>query len=512
MDMITFELIAVIALVLLAFGDLIVGVVNDAVNFLNSAIGAKVAKMSTIMIIASIGVIIGATFSDGIIEVARKGIFFPEMFSLDEAIIIFTAVAITDIVLLDLYSTFGLPTSTTVSIVFELLGAAFVLAWWKIGDFNEAWTVINNASAIKIIVGILLSVAVAFVIGFIGQVITRMIFTFDYKKRFNKWGFLWSGVALTCLLFFIILKGGKHATFMTPDIKKWISLNYMNIVWGAFIFFSTLSFILIKLKVNILKVIVLIGTGSLAMAFAGNDLANFIGVSIAGVHAFFGSDLSGTLPTPSWILILAGSVMAIAMFMSRKAQTVVSTSVDLTSHDKQVMEKWNPSIFVKKFTELVMFLYKLLMYITPKRLRKWFFKRWETSNGHMHNGSAFDLLRAAVNLMIAAVLISLATSMKLPLSTTYVTFMVAMGTALADGAWDGVCAPYRLSGIITVVGGWFFTALLAFIFTGLTVSILYLTRIYGLVLLILIVFVMVYKLFYVHKKRHAKASRQQELF
>ena len=248
----SFELLAVISLVFLAIGDLIVGVVNDAVNFLNSALGAKVTSRKVIMIVASIGIIIGTTFSDGIIEVTRKGIFYPEHFSLNEAILIFTAVSIADIILLDLYSTFGLPTSTTVSVVFELLGAAFVLAWLKVGNSEKAWEVINSASAIKIIMGILLSIAVAFSVGLIAQFISRMLFTFNYKPRLQRWGFLWCGIALTAMVFFIILKGGNHATFMTPEIKTWISNSTSIILGGCFVFFTILSYVLIKCRVNIL--------------------------------------------------------------------------------------------------------------------------------------------------------------------------------------------------------------------------------------------------------------------
>ena len=270
--MTSFDLLAVIALVTLAFGDLMVGVANDAVNFLNSAIGAKAAKLRTILIVSGIGLIIGATFSDGIIEVARNGIFNPSFFTAHEAILIFTAVAITDIVLLDVYSTFGLPTSTTVSVVFELFGAALVLALVMTGNLTEAWAAINSDSAVKIITSILLSIGIAFIVGILVQFVTRLLFTFHYEKRMKSWGFLWSGIALTSLMFFILIKGGAHASFITDNTMDFIHANVLSILGVMFVFFSVLSFILIKMGTNMLKVIILIGTGALAMAFAGNDL------------------------------------------------------------------------------------------------------------------------------------------------------------------------------------------------------------------------------------------------
>lgn len=495
----SFELIAIICLVALAFGDLIVGVVNDAVNFLSSAIGSKVASRNVIMAVAGIGMIVGATFSDGIMEVARKGIFHPEMFGASEVIIIFLAVALSDIILLDIYSTLGLPTSTTVSIVFELLGSALFFAIWKMGGVNEAWSVVNSESAIKIITGILVSIAVAFTAGLIVQFVTRLIFSFNYKKRLSQFGFIWSGIALTCLLFFIFLKGGINASFLSADMHEWINSHIMTILWWTFGILTALSLVLIKSGVNILKLIVLIGTGALGMAFAGNDLANFIGVSVAGVHAFLGSDLSGSLPTPTWVLASAGIVMTITIFTSKKARTVTSTSVDLASHNKKVMGVWKTNVGVEKVIDLALFIYNGFLRLIPKKIRGWIAKQWLRDPKESHHD--FDLMRAAVNLMVAAAAISLATSMKLPLSTTYVTFMVAMGTALADGAWDRTCAPYRIVGVMTVIGGWFLTALFAFLMAGFVVSILYWLHLYGLALLILATTFIVYKLLKLHKRR-----------
>jgi len=502
----SFELLAVIVLVVLAFGDLIVGVVNDAVNFLNSAIGSKVASKKTIMIVAAVGLFIGATFSDGIIEVARKGIFHPSFFELKEVIIICTAVALADIVLLDLYSTFGLPTSTTVSIVFELLGAAFILALWKTGSFDGAWEAVNSASALKIIIGILLSVAVAFVAGLVAQFVTRLILTYDFWPRMKTWGVLWGGAVLTALLFFILLKGGKHAPFMTPEVKEWIKFNTLNILWMSYIAFTVFSFVFIRInKEAFVKFLVLLGTCCLAIAFAGNDLANFIAVSIAGVHAFLGHALEAKLTTPLWALFLAGGTMVVALIYSRKAGTVVNTSVHLASEAKHVKNHFNDNPFAAKFISAVLFIYSLCMMLIPKSLKKWMASRFDRSKQQAH-GADFDLIRAGVNLMVAGVVISLATSMKLPLSTTYVTFMVAMGAALGDGAWTRDCGACRVTGVATVVGGWFVTAVLAFIMAGFTVSVLHFAHTLGLALMVLVVGVIVYKLAHVHDKRNGKAA------
>ena len=498
-----FELLAIIALIALAAGNLFVGVTNDAVNFLNSAIATKAASRKVILIVSSIGVIIGATFSDGIIEVARKGIFHPTFFTPQEAILVFTAVAIADIILLDLYSTFGLPTSTTVSIVFELFGAALVMAFWKVGTFDGAWEAINSSSAMKIILGILLSVGVAFLIGLVVQFISRLIFTFDYKQRLQKFGFLWCGAALTSLMFFLLLKGSKHAAFMTDAVKAWIDANTLTVLGVSFVAFSLLSYILIKSKVNILKVIILIGTGSLALAFAGNDLANFIGVSVGGVHAYLGSDLADQLPTPIWVLAGAGTVMMISIFTSKKANTVLSTSINLASHEKDAIKDWAANAFSRRLTKIVTFFYELVLVLMPRKAQQWMAQRWNHEPGKDEK-TAFDLMRASVNLMVAAAVISYATSHKLPLSTTYVAFMVAMGTSLADGAWGRHCAPSRITGVLTVISGWFMTAFFAILMAGFTVTVLYFANIYGLIGLVLLVIFMIYKLAHIHDKRDKK--------
>jgi len=502
----SFELFAVIALVVFAGWDLIVGVVNDAVNFLNSAIGAKAASRITIMIVASLGMIIGATFSDGIIEVARKGIFTPSFFSTGEVITIFLGVVLADIILLDLYSTFGLPTSTTVSVVFELFGAALIMGFWKFGNFEEAWQVINSASAIKIILGILLSVAVAFVVGLVVQFFTRLLFTFDYKSRLESWGFLWCGVALTALMYYILIEGGKHANFLSASFKSALQTNVWQIALGMFVGFSVLSFLLIKRRVNILKFIILLGTAGLAMSFAGNDLANFIGPSVAGVNAYLGADLAGSLPTPTWVLLGAGIVMSLAMSFSKKARTVTETEVSLGSHNEKDVQRWKPTIFAQKLVVIVTFVHGVVVSILPKKFINWMSKRWVTPKTHGERGESFDLIRASVNLMVSAAIISYATAQKLPLSTTYVTFIVAMATSLADRAWGKDCAANRVTGVFSVVGGWFFTAAMAITMAAIMTSLVFWARGYGLVFAVLIVGTMGYKLFRVHERRLASKA------
>jgi phosphate/sulfate permease len=505
--MVSFEFFLVIVLIVFAFGDLIVGVVNDAVNFLQSAIGSRVASRKTIMIVAAIGVLIGAFFSDGIIEVARKGIFHPSFFGTTEVIMIFAAVAITDIMLLDLYSTFGLPTSTTVSIVFELLGAAFVMAVWK-GGFTDALDAVNSTSAIRIILGILLSVGVAFLAGLFIQFLSRLFFTFNFKHQLRRWGALWCGLAFTSILFFIFYKGGAHATFMTDDVMGWFQEYLWMILTWSFVGFSFISAVLIRCRVRILSFLILIGTASLAMAFAGNDLANFIGVSIAGTYAFLGADLVSELATPWWVLFLAGVIMVVAMFTSAKAKTVVNTGIHLSSQHNRSLEKWKPGIFTKGVMGLFSFIYRLFLCLVPQCFEDWVRKRWIHPDDDHHGDHDYDLIRAGVNLMVAAFVISVATSMKLPLSTTYVTFMVAMGTSLADGVWDGSSAARRVSGVLTVIGGWFVTALIAFLMAGVAVSVLYFLEVFGLVLLVLVVGILVYKLYHLHLR---VAGRQELL-
>jgi phosphate/sulfate permease len=516
----TVFILLVVVLVLLAISDLVVGVSNDAVNFLNSAIGSKAAPFWIIMAVASLGVVFGATFSSGMMEVARKGIFHPEMFSFTNIMIIFLAVMLTDIILLDTFNTLGLPTSTTVSIVFELLGAAVSVAMLKIIHSNDQslsdmGAYINSGKALVIIAGILLSVVVAFSIGALVQYIVRLVFSFNYQKTFKYWGALWGGIAITAITYFILIKGAKGASFMTDDMKHWIKDNTWTIVIVSF----TAWTILLKLmevftKINILKMIILVGTFALAMAFAGNDLVNFIGVPLAGLKSYQAWHLTTANPddflmvvlsekvkTPTLYLLIAGLVMIITLWFSKKARSVTKTTIDLSKQDVGA-EKFESSLFSRFIVRQSIKVSNAFKYITPAPIRESISKRFEfVQNKQDADSGSFDLIRASVNLVVASILISFATSLKLPLSTTYVTFMVAMGTSLADGAWGRESAVYRVNGVITVIGGWFFTAFIAFTVSFMVaLSIFYLGFVLVPVYLIIAVFILI-KSKSVHKQR-----------
>jgi phosphate/sulfate permease len=474
---------AIVILFTLAVSDLVVGVSNDAVNFLNSSVGSRVAPRHVIMIVASLGILAGVTFSSGMMEVARKGIFHPKFFTMPELMTVFLAVMLTDIVLLDLYNTFGLPTSTTVSIVFELLGAAVAVSFMKIVragmPYTELVTFINTAKALAIISGILLSVAVAFAAGALVQFVTRVIFTFEFQKRVKRYGALWGGVALASIVYFILIKGSKGASFITPETSAWIKGNAWMILGATFVFCAILLHLMILFtRVNILKLIVLVGTFALAMAFAANDLVNFIGVPLAGLSAYTvargsGSMLDQTMealqkPVQSntLFLLVAGTVMVVTLWVSRKARTVTKTEVSLGRQDEG-FERFETNALSQTIVRMVAHLFRLVRSAIPREVRTWIAGRFERAPYRPATDAdgtapAFDLVRASVNLMVASALISLATSMKLPLSTTYVTFMVAMGTSLSDQAWGRESAVFRVTGVLTVIGGWFFTAMMAF--------------------------------------------------
>ncbi|OQY03620.1 MAG: hypothetical protein B6I20_04695, partial [Bacteroidetes bacterium 4572_117] len=523
MEIIFILLIAV--LVILAVSDLVVGVSNDAVNFLNSAIGSKAAPFWVIMIVASLGIVFGATFSSGMMEVARKSIFHPEMFSFTNIMIIFLAVMLTDIILLDTFNTFGLPTSTTVSIVFELLGAAVAVAILKIADSEEGISslgeYINSGKALVIIAGILLSVIVAFSIGAFVQYFVRVVFSFNYEKSYKYYGALWGGIAITSITYFILIKGAKGASFMDSATKEWIHNNTIQIITMSFVAWTIiLKLLQLFTKVNILKMIILVGTFALAMAFAGNDLVNFIGVPLAGIKSYEtwqaagGVDpdgfsmavLSAKVKTPTLYLLIAGLVMVLALWFSKKAKSVTATELNLSKQDAG-HEKFESSIFSRYIVRQSIKVSNTLNYIVPKKLQININKRFEPLNKESSsNSSAFDLVRASVNLTVASILISFATSLKLPLSTTYVTFMVAMGTSLADGAWGRDSAVYRVSGVMTVIGGWFFTAFIAFTVAFLVaMSIFYFGFTMVAVLLVLAVFILIKS-----KSLHKQRSEEDE--
>lgn len=515
-----------------AIMDLMVGVSNDAVNFLNSSVGSRVASRHTIMIVASLGILAGVTFSSGMMEVARKGIFHPKFFVMPELITIFLAVMITDILLLDLFNTFGLPTSTTVSIVFELLGAAIAVSIVKITQSGQSMIAlaeyINTGKALAIISGILMSVAIAFVCGAIAQFATRMLFTFDYQKRLRRYGGLWGGLALTMITYFILIKGSKGASFMTPDMVTWVKGHTWTIIGAGFVSFSVLfQFLMMTTRINILKPIVLTGTFALAMAFAANDLVNFIGVPLAGFHTFTLANASAdplTIPmaalqkkihTNTFFLLTAGVIMVLTLWFSRKARTVTKTELSLGRQDEG-LERFDSSQLSRIIVRMVSRLVDAISRACPEPLRLWTRRRFNATDvqpvpGYDGTIPEFDLLRASVNLMVASALVAWATSMKLPLSTTYVTFMVAMGSSLADQAWGLESAVYRVTGVLTVIGGWFFTAFSAFT-VALTFAfvLMYLNKWTAILLLLTVAGLVIFRNFKIHANRE-KAAKELEL-
>ncbi len=466
----------VIFLFMLAVFDLLVGVSNDAVNFMNSAVGAKVANFKTIVIVAAIGVFAGAVLSNGMMDIARHGIFQPVNFSFYEIMCILLAVMVTDVVLLDVFNTLGLPTSTTVSMVFELLGGTFILAILKIvGDETGLLTLgdmMNTEKALSVIMGIFLSVAIAFIAGTFVQYISRLIFSFNYKKNLSWTIGIFGGIAVTSLSYFMLIKGLKSAPFMTPESLAWISENTTLLVTGCFITFTLLMQILHWCRVNVFKIIVLLGTFSLALAFAGNDLVNFIGVPLAGfsaytdyvansngvsIHDFMMTSLMSSAKTPAIFLFASGLVMVYALATSKKAKNVIKTSVDL-ARQEEGDEMFGSSALARTIVRRANNINDFLKRVIPAGMRRWIDSRFNKDEVILENGAAFDLIRAAVNLVLSGLLIIIGTTMKLPLSTTYVTFIVAMGTSLADRAWSRESAVYRITGMLSVIGGWFITA------------------------------------------------------
>lgn len=479
----------VIFLFLLAVFDLSVGVSNDAVNFLSSAVGSRAASFKRIVIVAAVGVFVGAAMSNGMMDVARHGIFRPENFSFYDVIAIFMAVMVTDVILLDVFNSLGMPTSTTVSLVFELLGATFVVALFKMAAPENTLgmgDLLNTEKALSVIIGIFLSVGIAFVFGTLVQFLARLIFTFEYKSRL-KWKVgLFGGVACTAIVYFMLIKGIRDLTFMTPEIKAWIDTHSMLIIGGCFIVFTLLMQALYCMKVNVLKVVVLLGTFSLSMAFAGNDLVNFVGVPLTSLasyndyvangagdlHGFMMSSLNGSAQTPLYFLVGAGCIMVVALSTSKKARQVTQTTVGLSSKS-QGEEMFGSSRLGRAIVRSFLNAHAWVTEHTPAPVKAWVNRRMNTTVTQEENGAAFDLVRASVNLMLAAILIAFGTSMKLPLSTTFVTFMVAMGTSLADKAWGRESAVFRVTGVISVIGGWFITAGVAFIGAGMVVCLMH---------------------------------------
>ena len=523
----TYYIVLVGILFILAFSDLIVGVSNDAVNFLNSAIGSKAGSFNTIMIFAALGILFGAVFSSGMMEVARKGIFHPQNFYFSEIMLVFLAVMLADIILLDLFNTFGMPTSTTVSIVFELLGAAVGMALIKIyhqPDHLALGEYINSTKALAIISGILLSVVVSLLGGAIVQYFVRLVFTFNYEQTMKRYGAVWGALSFSGIVYFILIKGVKGASFMTEELKHTIGEEWLSIIGGSFVAFFILFYILQNiLKVNILRIIVLVGTFALATAFASNDLVNFIGVPMAAYHSFqfymnsgqaadsfLMTDLVGKVDTQMWMLLISGLVMVLTLRFSRKARSVTETEVNLGRQDEG-FERFGSNLFARVLVQSVVNGHKKISAFIPAKLNNAVLQRFSPKKiESMAEGEEvphFDMIRASVNILMAAIVISIGTSMHLPLSTTYVTFMVAMGTSLSDRAWGRESAVYRVSGVLAVIGGWFFTALFAFTLAFVIVNLLYFGGKFAVVGIILTAAFFMYQTHFLHKKREAKKDK-----
>lgn len=518
----TIYLAIVVFLLCLAVFDLFVGVSNDAVNFLNSAIGAKVAKFRTVLIVASAGVAIGAVMSSGMMDVARHGIMQPANFSFYDVMTIFLAVMVTDVIVLDMFNTLGMPTSTTVSLVFELLGGTFVLAAIKIAadpmlGFAD---LLNTDKALSVIVAIFVSVAIAFFFGMIVQWLSRIVFTFNYKKHSRYSIALFGGIAFTALSYFIFLKGLGKSRFIAEDVRTWIDSNISLLLLYTFIGSTIMMQVLHMLRVNVFKFIVLMGTFALAMAFAGNDLVNFIGVPLAGMDSFrdymansngigardfMMTSLMESAQTPSIYLLAAGVVMIAAMATSKKARNVIKTSVDLSRQDEGD-EMFGSSRAARSIVRVTQDGNGWVMQYMPKSISRWIDSRFNKQEAELNDGAAFDVVRAAINLVLASMLITIGTNYKLPLSTTYVTFMVAMGSSLADRAWSRESAVFRVTGVISVIGGWFITAAVAFGACALVCLIMF----YGGILAKILFMVLVVALLIKSNRKYANKEKEGE--
>ena len=512
----------VLFLAVLAVFDLLVGVANDAVNFLNSSVGSKAASFKTMLVLASIGVFIGASLSNGMMDIARHGIYQPQFFYFDEIMCILLGVMLTDVVLLDVFNTMGLPTSTTVSMVFELLGGTFALALVKtLGDADtySMGQLINTDKALQVIMAIFVSVAIAFFFGMIVQYIARVIFTYNYKKHLKYSIALFGGVAATSIIYFMLIKGLKDSSFMTAEVNDWIHHNSLLIMGGLFVFFTILMQILHWCRVNVFKIVVMMGTFALALAFAGNDLVNFIGVPLAGYDAYTdymangqaaGTDgwlmtsLLGSAKTPWYFLVAAGCVMVYALWTSKKAHNVIQTEVSLARQDEGE-EGFGSTPIARRLVRYSMNLANGISKITPESTKRWLDTRFRKEELTLEDGAAFDLVRASVNLVLSSLLIALGTSLKLPLSTTYVTFMVSMGTSLADRAWGRDSAVYRITGVLSVIGGWFITAGAAFTICFFVTMVIYFG---GAVAIIALIAVAVYSL--IHSQMMFKKRKQKK--
>ena len=524
----TFYLFLIIFLFVLAVFDLSVGVSNDAVNFMNSAIGSKAASFKVIMVIAAIGIFVGASLSNGMMDIARHGIYQPQHFYFSEIMCILLAVMLTDVVLLDIFNSLGMPTSTTVSLVFELLGGTVAISLIKIANSNGALQLgdlLNTDKAFTVILAIFLSVAIAFFFGAIVQYISRLIFTFNYKKHMNYFIGLFGGLAATSILYFKLIKGLKESSFMEGDLKTMIYSNTDTIVWGALIFFTLLMQVLHWLKVNVFKVVILLGTFALALAFAGNDLVNFIGVPLAGYSSYMdlmaqgGTTTTDTFlmesllepaKTPWYFLVGSGLVMVIALATSKKAQAVIKTSVDL-ARQSDGNENFGTSPVARVLVRTCNNASNTILSVVPLRVKDWIDSRFNNNEIILEDKASFDLVRASVNVVLSGLLIALGTSLKLPLSTTYVAFMVAMGSSLADRAWGRESAVYRITGVLSVIGGWFITAGAAFTICFLVALLIHVGGIAAMAAMVGLAIYMLIRNQILYKKKMKKEAMQEEV-
>lgn len=524
----TFYLFLVIFLFVLAIVDLSVGVSNDAVNFLNSAIGARAASFKVIIAIAAVGVFVGAALSNGMMDIARHGIYQPQHFYFSEIMCILAAVMLTDVVLLDIFNSLGMPTSTTVSMVFELVGGTVAIALVKIASSSGALQLgdlLNTEKAFTVILGIFLSVAIAFFFGVIVQYLSRILFSFNYKKSSKYFIGLFGGLAATSIIYFMLIKGLKTSSFMTGEFKDMVYANTGMIVLGCMVFFTILMQVLHWLKVNVFKVVILMGTFALALAFAGNDLVNFIGVPLAGYSSymdlmaqggttttdtFLMTSLLGPAQTPWYFLVGSGVVMVIALATSKKAQNVVKTSLDL-SRQSDGEESFGTSPVARVLVRNCSNISATILSIVPTPVKNWIDSRFNQSEMIMDDKASFDLVRASVNVVLSGLLIALGTSLKLPLSTTYVAFMVAMGTSLADRAWGRESAVYRITGVLSVIGGWFITAGAAFTICFIVALLIYWGGIPALVAMIGLAIYSLVRSHFAYKAKLRKEALKEEV-
>jgi len=523
----TIYLCIVIFLFVLAVFDLVVGVSNDAVNFLQSSVGAKAASFKTVLFIAGIGVFIGAALSNGMMDIARHGIYQPQHFYFAEIMCILLAVMLTDVVLLDVFNTMGMPTSTTVSMVFELLGGTFALALIKVhgSDTLGLGDLINTDKALSVIMAIFVSVAIAFFFGMLVQWLARVVFTFNYTKKMKYSIGVFGGIAVTSIIYFMLIKGLKDSSFMTAENKEWIHDNTAMLIGCCFVFSTILMQVLHWLKVNVFKIVVLLGTFALALAFAGNDLVNFIGVPLAGYSSFIDyttngagaapdgflmNSLLGPAKTPWYFLFGAGAIMVYALCTSKKAHNVIKTSVDLARQDEGE-ESFGSTPIARTLVRFSMTLSNGISKAMPESTKRWLDTRFRKDEAIIADGAAFDLVRASVNLVLAGLLIALGTSLKLPLSTTYVTFMVAMGTSLADRAWGRDSAVFRITGVLSVIGGWFITAGAAFTICFFVAMVIHFGGTFAIIALIALAIYSLIRSQVMYKKRKAKEKGNETI-